>query len=83
MGWVLWVLGLVVVLFVLDRLALWAESRGWIYWRRSPPSGSAAGNALMSVAGIFEPGKQHAVEEQQRAEVAGDRDEDDEPLPDP
>ncbi|MDN0197079.1 hypothetical protein [Streptomyces sp. S.PNR 29] len=28
------VLGLGLVLFLADRLLLWLESRGWIYWRK-------------------------------------------------
>ena len=34
---ILWVVGLAVGLFVLDRALLWMESRGWIYYRRTRP----------------------------------------------
>lgn len=30
----LWIIGIVVALFGLDRLFLWMEARGWLYWRR-------------------------------------------------
>lgn len=47
----------------LHRLALWAEGRGWIYYRtkRMPPG--AGGMAMMQVAAIFEPAVEHVVEE--------------------
>jgi hypothetical protein len=77
--WYVWVLVVVVGLVVLDRLALAAEARGWVYWRRRPPTASSAGDALMSVQALFEPGKQHVVEEAQRQRIAGDEDADDEP----
>jgi hypothetical protein len=28
-------LGLILVAFLLDRLGLWMEKRGWIYWRKT------------------------------------------------
>ena len=44
MTWVWWVLGAVVVVWLLDRLALWAEGKGWLYWRRRRGTGSANSN---------------------------------------
>ena len=34
---VLWVVGFVIGLFFLDRVLLWAEARGWIYYRVNKP----------------------------------------------
>ena len=50
-------------LYGLHRLALWAESKGWIYYRtkRMPPG--AAGMAMMEVNQIFEPKVEHVLEE--------------------
>ncbi len=63
-------LGVVGAGFGLHRLALWAEARGWIYYRthRMPPG--ATGLALMEVAAMLEPGVEHVVEEQ-RSRRAG------------
>ena len=34
------VLIIALAVLALDRLGLWAESRGWIYWRRRKPEAS-------------------------------------------
>lgn len=65
MTWVWWVLGAVVILVVLDRVAVWAESRGWIYWRRRSPEGGGGG-VLGDVFELFAPSRQHLVEEKDR-----------------
>lgn len=65
MTWLWWVLGAVVVLLVLDRIALWAESRGWIYWRRRS-GGGGGGGVFADVFLLFQPSRQHVVEEQDR-----------------
>jgi hypothetical protein len=59
-------------LYGLHRLALWAESKGWIYYRtkRMPPG--AAGMAMMEVAQVFEPGIEHVVEELRSETVRGE-----------
>ena len=51
---------------LLHFLALWAERRGWIYYRNG--RGSALGSAMSAVDPIYNPGKSHKVEEQQRLE---------------
>ena len=77
---VAWLVAGVLALGVLDRLALLAEARGWIRWRRTPPSRSSVGNALLHVQTIFEPQIQHVVDE--REQIGAERPGDDEP-PDP
>jgi hypothetical protein len=50
-------------LFVLDRLLLWMERRGWIYYRkRSASGGSGVGNALLEVQSLIEPDKKEILE---------------------
>lgn len=66
MTWPWWVVGAVVALVVLDRLALWAESRGWIYWRRRSPEGGGGGGVFADLFLLFQPSRQHVVEEQDR-----------------
>ena len=64
-GWVWTVVGVLVGLFIVDRMLLGMESRGWIYWRRTKvrPSGGV-GNALQELQSFFQPGQQHVVEAQ-------------------
>ena len=74
-----YVFGIVIigeVFYVLHRLALWAEKRGWIYYRKAGSS-SALGNALLEIQTFFEPSKKHIVEvrkiEHSETETAGDK----------
>lgn len=77
MPWWIWIPLIAVVLLVGDRLLLAAERRRWIYYRRTSPSGSTAGNALLSIGALFSPAQQHVVEE--RTAIGTDEDEDGEP----
>jgi hypothetical protein len=56
----------------LHRLALWAEARGFVYYRRRRGSSGALGNALLEVQAVFEPAQRHVVEERvrQRSDAA-------------
>jgi hypothetical protein len=56
-----WIIGIVVALFALDRAGLWAESRGWIYWRKVKRKGSA-GAALFTLNSVFDPSAHHVAE---------------------
>jgi len=61
-------LGLLLALWLLDRAGLWAERRGWIYWRRTRPSGNALGAVTLELQKIFESGKAtHVIEAKQDA----------------
>lgn len=66
--WLL-LLAAVVVLWALHRLALWAESRGWIYYLRRQGSSGAMGNALLEVQALLEPSTRHVLEERQEEHV--------------
>lgn len=56
------VLIIALAILALDRLGLWAESRGWIYWRRRRPE--ASGAVLNPLVDVFQPGHVHVVEAQ-------------------
>ncbi len=58
----LWVGGALVAFFLIDRLGLWAEERGWIYWRRKRAQTGALGSALMELNTFTNPAAQHVVE---------------------
>jgi hypothetical protein len=61
---------------LLHLLALWAERRGWIYYKHTKPSHSALGNAFLEVQSILEPNKKHIIEvkkeDKKQNEEAGD-----------
>lgn len=63
MGW-LWLAGIAAAAVAVDRVALWAEARGWIYWRHRKPD-SNAGGVFSDLVELFEPSHRHLVEEQQ------------------
>jgi len=50
------------VLYGLHRFSLWAEERGWIYYKNKKPKGGTLGNALLEIQSYFEPDKQHILE---------------------
>lgn len=59
-------------LYGLHRLALWAERRGWLYYKnkKRPP-----GVGLGLLAPIYNPALQHVIEEGQSQRVRGEQDE--------
>ena len=57
----LWAGSAAVALFFIDRVALWAEERGWIYWRRKKAQTGAMSSILMEMDIITNPSAQHVV----------------------
>jgi hypothetical protein len=67
--------GLVLVGFLVDRLLLWMEWRGWIDYRRTDPGRIQTGRigpAFLAIQGLLEPDKKHAAEEQTRLRTERD-----------
>ena len=74
LGIALWIAGVAIALFALDRLFLSMEALGWIYWRKVK-SKSGAGDALTGF-GFSDPGTRH-LEEARREQVLEDEDQGD------
>ncbi|MGB9893990.1 MAG: hypothetical protein ACPLRA_06210 [Candidatus Saccharicenans sp.] len=76
---IFWILTIIGFLLVIDRLLLYLEIRGWIYYRRKKPSSSALSNACLEVQQLLEPSKKYIIEikkdEKREQQEAGD------PLP--
>src|ERR1700750_45630 len=72
----IWVAGIIVALFALDRLCLWAEAKGWIYWRKVKRKGSG-GAALMTFNSFFDPSAHRAMEAREEQVVEGEDNGDD------
>ena len=72
----IWGLVIVVALLALDRLLLWFESKGWIYYRRYKPRRGASTYHLMEMHSIFEPGFEEVIEakvhEEEKEDESGD-----------
>lgn len=60
--WFILAAGAVIVLWVLDRICLWMENHGWIYYRRVKPKGSTIGNAFLELESIVQPSRQNVIE---------------------
>lgn len=58
---VAWGLAAAAALYGLHRLALWMETRGWIYYRKQSGSVSV-GTAFLEIQSLLDPGKQHVIE---------------------
>ena len=66
--WAVALVGVGVGLFALDRFLLWAEARGWIYYRKKKASPGTLGSAFLEIQGMLQEGAKHTVEER-RAEA--------------
>lgn len=60
-----WVLAGIMIFYLLDRLATWMESKGWLYWRKRGGAYSRLGNAFLEMQAMFEPGKKYVIEAKQ------------------
>jgi len=69
----LWICVAVAGLLLLDRLFLWMEERGWLYYRKKKGTSSAAD--IFMGSNVFDPGSQHGIEARQ--DQAGEQDEND------
>jgi hypothetical protein len=61
-------------LFALHGVLLWAERRGWVYYRYRRPSRSALGNAFLEIQSLVEPEKRQLAEIRRRTDVEEDED---------
>jgi len=57
-----WLAAIIGFLFALDRLFLYLESRGWIYYRKKKPSPGSVGNAFLEIQQFLEPSKKYVVQ---------------------
>lgn len=55
------------LLFLLDRLLLKMEERGWIYYRKKQGHADRLGDAAFRVQAMLEPDKQYVIQEKERA----------------
>ncbi len=53
-------------LFLLDRLLLWMERCGWIFYRRRKPDPASVGSALLQLHQMAQPDRKYMIEARQR-----------------
>ena len=74
--WLVWAGAIIVGGLALDRLLLSAESRGWIFYRRTRGVRGRAMYHAQELDSIFNPGMQHVQEayakEEQEEDESGD-----------
>jgi hypothetical protein len=79
--WLLWVGLAMAALYGLHRLALWAEGRGWIYYRTHRMPVGSAGMAMLEITSLLDPAAEHVVEELRDARSRAEQDESGEGSP--
>lgn len=75
-----WVLAKIVVagllicagLYFIHRVAIWAEDRGWIYYRKGHGRSWSAGAAAQELHSLLQPSSRHVLEETKRRELERD-----------
>lgn len=78
-----WLIGGVIGLYGLHRLAIWLEDRGYLYYRKKPSGGIA--NAFVAFHRVIEPTAAHVEqvhEHEERADSRGAAGRDDPALDD-
>ena len=69
MRYVLVGLAVLGALYCLHRIAVWAEGRGWIYYRKRQGSSGALGNAFLEVQANIDPSAKYVLEERMRDDL--------------
>ena len=70
--WLLWGAVLILIAVAADRVLLWLERRGWIYYRRTRGVRGRAMYHAQELDSIFNPGMQHVQEAHHREEEEED-----------
>jgi hypothetical protein len=83
MRWLLLLIPVLVIVagYGLHRLALWAEGRGWIYYKTKRAPAGAGSLAMLEVAQILEPEVQQVIEAVQSDREQADHEESGEGRP--
>lgn len=60
--------------YLADRVLLWMEDRGWIFYRRSRPDPKNLGPAFLEIESLFQPDKRQVLERKLDQHVKEDED---------
>jgi hypothetical protein len=75
------VLFVALILWGAHHFFLWAEQRGWIFYRHRKPNRSGAGDAFLEIESLVRPAARHEIEVRQE-EIAVDEESGEPPNPD-
>ena len=67
------------ILYSLHRLGLWAERRGWIYYKMKHGSSGTLSTAVLEAEALLDPSKRHILTEKTR-DVVEEKDSGDPPT---
>ena len=59
------VIAILVGLYLLDRLCLWLEAKGWLYYRHHQSQGGFLGSTLLELNSFLHPSVRHTIEMKQ------------------
>lgn len=74
MDLVIWIIGVLLIIYIVDKIMLAMESRGWVYWRKRKPSSAVSSSAFGELIDAFQPSQQIIQEERQKIEAGVDYD---------
>ena len=72
MGWLVAIAAVVAAGYAIHRLALWADGRGFIYYKTKP---RFRGSSLGLLESVYNPAMEHVVEERGGERARGSQDE--------
>lgn len=52
-------------IYLFDKFCLWAERKGYLFYRQKKSEGSAIGSALLELQGFLNPAARHTIEMRQ------------------
>ena len=55
--------------YLFDKVCLWLEQKGWLYYRHSKPQKGIIGNALLELNSFLHPSVRHTIEMKQKQVV--------------
>jgi len=61
-----WLAVAILALWALDKVLLWVEGRGWIFYRRNRPTPGSLSSAFLEMHGLIEQGKKVIVQEMKK-----------------
>lgn len=68
----LWIAVVAAAIYGLHRVALWAESRGWIFYVKRKPDPASVGAAALELEQLARPQQKHVLEVRRRARMQGE-----------